>query len=922
MQRWSTRLLSIALLLVMVGCAAQRQLDAGDAAAASGDMHGALYHYQRAMGLDQSLARDKSFMSRLAVAEARVAYDRAIELREQGDYEKAIEQLRLSIERDPAYAPPRELLPKVNIEASRVRYVRAVESADQGELGQARLHLERALQQDMHNEQASAALVSLAPERLPADTPGLVTYRAGLKLSSDRRWPEAQAAYSRAVAEGPGLLPARAELHNARTQLERSRKYADQGAERINARQIGPAIDALSLSLEVWPFNETAQGSLNQARQLRSAADAKLQASADLAGQRQWEEAIAMAQSGLAIDQSHAGLQQSLRQFSGMAAADYEDQGDALLAAKQLIEAEQAYARAVELEPGLKSAAISLREAHGRLDRARSLMVAGRGHIDALQMAGAIEVLNQSLAIWPFNDQSQALLDHATKQQRLAGERYEAAATSADGGAWDQAIAQADEALALDRSYAGLSQLRSDLPYRAAADYNRQGAAQLSARQLDAAQQAYAKALSYAGRDEAARSGMASVYQARGAQLEAKGLLGAALLQYAAGSDYQPRHAVSESLTRVTAAVRGRVGMGVSVSVEAGRGGAIDPDQIGRSMSGVLGQYRGQGMNIGGGSPYIMNVIIGQATIDEQRVDAVNRNYDYAVPELRHNAEYDRIVDCIRHEDAVLCDRQRDYDRILHQRAEALRKAQSMNPGPAPKKPAGPPVKQPNQDDAQYQQQLQQYQAALAQYESELAVWEPKRHAYGLAIVHYKGLGPTKDRIYSALSSQQRTLNDLKHKLAHTPHHIEVLVPQVWRYTVETYEKRGRLSVTTQIIEAATGKVIRQTEHQSSFADRDETVLNANPRIGLDEDRLNLPGDGVVRDKLTSDVARDASPWAVNAAVQHRLSLLNQRIDQLRKANDNESALEAEVDAAMLLGIVDREGSNRQIDDLAKRYAR
>jgi len=927
MHRWPSRLLaklfalSLVLALFLAGCAAQKHLDAGDAAAAAGDMHGAVYHYERALGIDDSLARDKAFRTKLAVAEARVAYDRAVELREQGDYEEAIEQLRLAMKRDAGYEAPRQLLPQVRVEASRVRYVRAVEAADAGDLGQARVHLERSLQQDMTNERSAFALASLSPERLPADTAGLATYQRGLDLSAERVWPAAETALAQAVGEGPGLLPARAALHRARTKLERSRRYAGEGADHLAERRIGPAIDRLELSLEVWPGNEPAQRSLARARERLASADAKLAEAADAAANRRWEQAIALAERGLAIDASHAGLQQSLNKYSGMAAADYDDQGDELFAKKQLVEAEQAYARAVELDPSLMSARTSLRATQDKLARARSLTTAGQGHIDALQMAGAITALEQSLDIWPFNDRSHTLLGHAKEQRRQAGDRYNAAFEASKVGAWDPAIELANEALALDRSYAGLSELRAELPYDAAADYTQRGKAQLKAGQLDAAQTAYAQALGYVDGFESARSGMASVYEARGAALEARGLLGAALLHYAVGRGYQPEHRVAEAARRMTSSVRGRVGMGLSVSVEPARGGAVGPNELGRSLTGVLGRYQSAGLGVNAkGSPYIMNVVIGDATIDQRLVNSVARTHGYSIIELRHNDAYDHLVACLKHERHVLHDRKCAYDDILHERSVALRKAEALRPPSKPTKPGSPPTKKPDQDDASYQRELRRHQERVQVYERDLLIWRSKQQRFLRALGHYKGLGKKKDRVYSDYLRQKRAVDDLRHKLAHTPHQIEVVVPQQWPYTVETHALLGRLAVTTQLIEAATGKVVRQSNHEASYSDRDDLVLNARPDIGLREDRLSLASDNQVRQSMTRDVASDAAPWAVNAAVQHRLGLIGKRAEQLRQAGDAEGALEAEVDAAVLLHIVDREASSKQIGVLADRH--
>lgn len=927
MTRTPARLAIACLLIVLVGCTAHRHMKAGDAAVAGGDMHAAVRAYALAIEHDPSLSRDRAFMRKYASAEARVAYQEAVRLRGLGAYEPAAQQLRVSIERDPSYDKPVALLRSVLIEASAARYVRAVESADEGDVDAARRHLELALQQNPDNERAASALASLTPGKLPAQTPGLNAYLQGMQHSAAKRWPEAERHLNQAVIDGPGLLSARIALFETRRELAGSQRLTAEADDLINERSIGPALDRLRLALEVWPFNEQATQRRAEALRLRAQADAKLAEATELAGKRRWEQAIARVEAALSLDHSHAGARKALTRFKEAGASDYVEQGEGLLQQGRLLEAERSFGRATELDRGLAAASAGLGETRMRLAKARGLMQAGAGHIAVLQMSGAIASLNQSLEIWPFNDEAQALLQQAEAQQAQARERFAASARLAERQAWDPAIALADEALALDRSYDGLAAHRKQLPQRAAADYTQRADESLAKNQLDDARADYHKALSYVARYSPALSGLASAYHASGKAHEAKERYGAALLDYTLGRSYQPEHAVGKSWELARQLVRNRVGMGLAVEVDPGPGGAVGPDQLGRSLTGVLNRYTGKGLEVGGAaSPYTLRVTIGQAQISTRLIGSVNRTHDYTIPEQRHNPAYDHAHDQLQHALSALTTCRNSYEHAAREHDHAERRAERLNPGPAPRKPRGskptpPRTKGINTDDAEYQRQLARYEREQQQYRDALADYQRKARAYKRAKAEASSLGSRCNDLHNTLSRHEREVNHCRRRLSNTPKLVWVDIPHTWHYTVQTHEKRGDLAVSSQLIDNATGKVVDRAGHHADSNDRDTLRLNANPDIGVRRDQLSLPSDHEVRGALSADLADDASPWAVQAAVKHRLDGIYRLIGKLEQAQDPAGALEARVDAVVLTGVVDPEGSSKRLADLASRQA-
>lgn len=337
----------LAAALLLGGCAARNHLRSADSAAAAGDHRSALYHYERALSHDSDLRENEDFLRNLAAAQTRVAYEDAVALRAEGHFEAAARKLRESLRSDPGFAPSVELLAIVNGEAAQQRYAKALASADRGALDAANEHLRVALDHDPMDERIVSALASLRVEALPQSTPGLADYRRALTLAAERKWDQAAGAQRQAVGLNPNLLPARAELALAQSQLAESRRLSDSGAARIRESRISAAIPLFEDSLAVWPYNEPASELLAIARASRAQADEKFSDAVDAAEGSDWDAAIASADAGLVIDKAHAQLRELRPALSARAATDYTRQADAHAEADELQDARDDYLRAL-----------------------------------------------------------------------------------------------------------------------------------------------------------------------------------------------------------------------------------------------------------------------------------------------------------------------------------------------------------------------------------------------------------------------------------------------------------------------------------------------------------------------------------------------------------------------------------------------
>ena len=90
----------------------------------------------------------------------------------------------------------------------------------------------------------------------------------------------------------------------------------------------------------------------------------------------------------------------------------------------------------------------------------------------------------------------------------------------------------------------------------------------------------------------------------------------------------------------------------------------------------------------------------------------------------------------------------------------------------------------------------------------------------------------------------------------------------------------------------------------------------------MQHDDLRLASDDAVRGALTDELASAAGPWATNALIDHQLAQVNAAVDAFEEAGKTAEALEARVDRAVLLGIVDRKASAESIDKLTDGYTK
>lgn len=520
------------------------------------------------------------------------------------------------------------------------------------------------------------------------------------------------------------------------------------------------------------------------------------------------------------------------------------------------------YREAIGLNRNLLPARAALAESEAQLAESRRLSDSGAARIRESRISAAIPLLEQSIAVWPFNDPAQASLTQARAILAQADEQFAASVAAAEASDWDTAIAAADAGLVLDKAHARLRELRPQLSVRAATDYSQRAEAHIENGELEAARDAYLRALDYKHPHAPAQRGLAGVYHTWGSAHEQAGRPGAALLHYNRGQTYMATADIAQGRSRTLSAIRNTLGMSLSIEVQdTPRGLAVSADRLAGALSQSASRNLPTGFAIDAGQPRFTVVAeVAEASIREQRVGSTNRTHHYRVEELRPNAEYDRLVDCIH-------DLQREVDR--------LERDYHSHVGP-----------------------------------------NHGHHHHDPHTPENRHLNDLVERIDRKQSEIRRVNNQLRR----TPRQVLVPIPYTYRYTLETHAKTGTLVIETVLMDNATGEAVEAFTDEASAEHRDTTIPAARPSIGLRDDPLLFPEDGAIANDMAGDVARTATARAIEAAVIYELDRVRAAGAEQLEAGDTEDALETEVAAAVLVGMVDSGASARVIARLVEQH--
>ena len=237
----------LASCVLLVGCAAQRHMERGEAALIANDSVNARHHFARALEHNPKLARDPKFAEIYRVARRDAAVvdgERALRQRRPLD---AIACFNQAMSHHPDWSAAVSGLDRAHADAADDYYQGALAAADDADLDRARGQLRLALEHVAEHADANRAWASLS---LTADRQPAV-YRQAQADRAKLAWDDALRSYRQAVADDPRFLPARAAieptlndaaadmLHRAETAL-RGNRFDDAEAQTLRTIDYRP----------------------------------------------------------------------------------------------------------------------------------------------------------------------------------------------------------------------------------------------------------------------------------------------------------------------------------------------------------------------------------------------------------------------------------------------------------------------------------------------------------------------------------------------------------------------------------------------------------------------------------------------------------------------------------------------------------
>lgn len=413
----------------------QRLLASGRAALSAGEYEDALQHFERAaeLGSDSEIADyiEKAFQIRDLVRNAQAAEER-------GKLQEALKYYARAMDVDP--------LPGLEAQLARMRA--EVQTATEEQVNwlveraaaymestpeQSLRWLEQACELDPHHAQAGEMLLT-AKERLlqrEREVRRLIdTGNAALEAGDSK-------AAQRAFVEALRLDPDQAEARTGQTQAQQLKEYLDIARSAVENQDYERGVTQLEKALEIAPDSPSVQQQWRAAR-----CEVMLLRAQETAGEGAHEEALALIDEALALDQDHeAGyeLRRDVQQQAEAARRAEEEaarqakleQVEALMdTAEGRIEAgdyhgaSQTIESALELMPGkaeLLQRRQDITQQKARHDRARRLMNEGRRLELNERYAEAAEAYRIAAHLTPnsgFETEARARADRARNKQR------------------------------------------------------------------------------------------------------------------------------------------------------------------------------------------------------------------------------------------------------------------------------------------------------------------------------------------------------------------------------------------------------------------------------------------------------------------------------------------------------------------------
>ena len=410
------------------------------------------------------------------------------------------------------------------------------------------------------------------------------------------------------------------------------------------------------------------------------------------------DEAMAQARSALGLDPENLGAKEAV-DSAGAAGPPQLLEANALLEKARKLMDEKRWPQAVEaLESAISKSPNHLRcraERHRskeKFEQAVSLADAGEQQLKQKDLGSAMASFKQAMETWPYHPTAQSRLDQARSQLEKVNSLYGKAKGLAAQGQWDEAMQTASAALQMYPQHAPTHDLADSIAQKAAESCYFEGRRLLAARDLDAAEVKFERALTYLPDIAGAKEGLAESASARAREAENRNLWGSALLWYMDAAQWAGKQEYADNISQMQARIASRVGF--TVNIEAPKrlvSLPADLDAFRLKVATAVARNKPAYLRVVRGQPaaYSSGIVIGSFTSETVPIRSENRTHRYEelrdVPNpeahrlrvllARANNQLDNLINDRAHEDKIIAKKSeiRDLERHLSQQPARVR---------------------------------------------------------------------------------------------------------------------------------------------------------------------------------------------------------------------------------------------------------
>lgn len=323
-----------------------KHLSAGDKYDSEGRCEMAFFEYEKAIGLDPKLDRDEKFQVKYKRTKARSLFAKGEREAQAKNWDEAVRLFResLAICEQPNF---RSKLEEAVHEASRFHYHKGLKLADEGSLSEAIDEFKKSLELDPKNPDSRNALDYTDQPTVKVPGEAWQKYEQGLMFSQEKKWVEAEEAFTKAISANTNLILARVKRQEARRMLTLSESAESEGRAALIQKDLDFAITKARSALEIYPHLEKAKTLLEYASSLKKQAEDEFAHSMVALEKLQFDLATARLKNVIEIYPKHRGAISQLKQLPNTAAQFYSEQGKHNLSKRQLQIAKASFKKAL-----------------------------------------------------------------------------------------------------------------------------------------------------------------------------------------------------------------------------------------------------------------------------------------------------------------------------------------------------------------------------------------------------------------------------------------------------------------------------------------------------------------------------------------------------------------------------------------------